>query len=99
AEKMKTILRHSWISNGRRESDAEHSWRLALMAMVLHPHLKPKPDLLRTMKMVIIHDLCEVYARDHWALAPALENKHGKEKRGLSKILRNLPPASRKEIM
>lgn len=68
------------------------------MAMVLHPHLKPKPDLLRTMKMVIIHDLCEVYAGDHWAFNPVPASKHTHEKRGLSKILRNLPPASRKEI-
>lgn len=97
-EKMKMILRHSWLSSGRRESDAEHSWRMALMAIVIHPYLRPKPDLLKTLKMIVIHDLCEVYAGDHWAFNPAKHNKHLTEKRGLKRVLRNLPSTTRKEI-
>lgn len=69
------------------------------MAMVLYPHLKSKPNLLKTLKMVAIHDLCEVYSGDHWAFNPVRHNKHLVEKKGLSRILRNLPPSSRKEIM
>ncbi|MDE2311723.1 MAG: HD domain-containing protein [Patescibacteria group bacterium] len=64
AEKLKSVLRHSWLSSGRRESTAEHTWRMALMAMLLHPYLKRKPDLFKTLKMVLVHDLVEVYAGD-----------------------------------
>lgn len=64
AEKLKSVLRHSWLSSGRRESTAEHTWRMALMAMVIHPHIKNKPDLFKTLKMVLVHDLVEVYAND-----------------------------------
>lgn len=64
AEKLKSVLRHSWLSSGRRESTAEHSWRMALMAIVLHPYIKNKPDLFKTLKMVLVHDLVEVYAGD-----------------------------------
>lgn len=64
AEKLKSVLRHSWLSSGRRESTAEHTWRMALMAMVLHPYLKKKPDLFKILKMVLVHDLVEVYAGD-----------------------------------
>ncbi len=44
-ERLKFELRHSWLSNGRRESVAEHAWQMALMAMVLHRHLEHQVDL------------------------------------------------------
>lgn len=40
AERLKTELRHSWLSGGRRESVAEHSWMMALMAFVIAPYLQ-----------------------------------------------------------
>ena len=40
AERLKCELRHSWLSNGRQESVAEHSWQMALMAMLMHRHLE-----------------------------------------------------------
>ncbi|MGM9951314.1 MAG: HD family hydrolase [Lysinibacillus sp.] len=63
-ERLKMELRHSWLSNGRQESVAEHTWRLALMAMAIEPHLLQKVDSERLLKMIIIHDLVEVYAKD-----------------------------------
>lgn len=42
AEKLKYELRHSWLSNGRRESVAEHTWRLSLMAMLIEPLRKAR---------------------------------------------------------
>ncbi len=39
-EKLKYELRHSWLSNGRQESVAEHTWRLSLMAMLIEPYLE-----------------------------------------------------------
>jgi putative hydrolase of HD superfamily len=64
AERLKFELRHSWTSQGRRESVAEHSYQMALMAMLLHPHLEHPVNLCRTLEMVLIHDLVEAEAGD-----------------------------------
>lgn len=64
AEKLKFELRHSWLSNGRQESVAEHTWRMSLMAILIEPLLDQKVDLARLLKMIIIHDLVEAEAGD-----------------------------------
>ena len=64
AEKLKFELRHSYTSSGRQESVAEHTWRMALMAILLEPYLDQKIDITRTLKMIIIHDLVEAEAGD-----------------------------------
>ncbi len=64
AERLKFELRHSWLSNGRQESVAEHTWRMSLMAVLIEPLLDQKVDLARLLKMVIIHDLVEAEAGD-----------------------------------
>lgn len=64
AEKLKFELRHSWLSNGRQESVAEHSWRMSLMAVLIEPLLDKKINLARLLKMIIIHDLVEAEAGD-----------------------------------
>lgn len=64
AEKLKFELRHSWLSNGRQESVAEHTWRMSLMAVLIEPLLDKKIDLARLLKMIIIHDLVEAEAGD-----------------------------------
>ncbi|SDL94884.1 HD domain-containing protein [Sediminibacillus halophilus] len=64
AEKLKYELRHSWLSNGRQESVAEHSWRVALMAVFLEPYLDKQVDTAKLLKMITIHDLVEAEATD-----------------------------------
>jgi putative hydrolase of HD superfamily len=64
AERLKTELRHSWLSSGRQESVAEHSWQMALMAMLVHRELEQPVDLGRTLKMILTHDLVEAEAGD-----------------------------------
>jgi putative hydrolases of HD superfamily len=64
AERLKTELRHSWLSSGRQESVAEHSWQMALMAMLVHRELELPVDLARTLKMILTHDLVEAEAGD-----------------------------------
>ncbi|SFG15314.1 HD domain-containing protein [Pontibacter chinhatensis] len=71
AEKLKYELRHSWLSNGRQESVAEHTWRMSLMVVLLEPYLDQEIDVARTLKMVIVHDLVEAEAGD----IPAFEVK------------------------
>jgi len=63
AEKLKCVTRHCDTTSGRRESVAEHSWRLALMAMLVEdafPHL----DMEKVVKMCLIHDLGESFTGD-----------------------------------
>lgn len=60
-EQLKKELRHSWLSDGRQESVAEHTWRMSLMAILLQEHLTQPIDMLKVMKMITIHDINEAY--------------------------------------
>ncbi len=64
-DKIKFIQRKSRLFNSdRRENDAEHSWHLAVMAIVLAQHSDKPIDLLKVLKMVLIHDIVEIDAGD-----------------------------------
>ncbi|MGX6448654.1 HD domain-containing protein [Patulibacter sp. S7RM1-6] len=64
-DRMKAVLRASPVAAvRRRENDAEHSWHLALMALVLAEHAAVPVDVGRTLELVVLHDLVEVYAGD-----------------------------------
>ena len=63
AEKLKCNTRHCYTSSGRHESVAEHSWRIALMAMLIGPEF-PEADMNRVIRMCLIHDLGEAFPGD-----------------------------------
>lgn len=64
-DKLKTVLRQSPLAAAdRRENDAEHSWHLALMVSVLAEHSDEPIDVGRTVELVVLHDLVEIYAGD-----------------------------------
>lgn len=64
-DKLKQVFRRSYITDGsRRENDTEHSWHLAVMVTLLSEYAAEPIDLLRTLKMVLIHDIVEVDAGD-----------------------------------
>ncbi|MFC3896731.1 HD family hydrolase [Lentzea rhizosphaerae] len=64
-DKLKTVLRASPLAAAdRRENDAEHSWHLALMVLVLAEHADEPIDVGHTIKLVVVHDLVEIYAGD-----------------------------------
>lgn len=64
-DKIKYIERRTKLFNSdRRENDAEHSWHLAVMAIVLTQHANSDMDLLKVLKMVLIHDIVEIDAGD-----------------------------------
>ncbi|WP_210493777.1 HD domain-containing protein [Patulibacter sp. SYSU D01012] len=64
-DRMKAVLRASPVASvARRENDAEHSWHLALMVLVLAQHAAEPVDVGRTLELVVVHDLVEVYAGD-----------------------------------
>jgi len=67
-EKLKTVLRRTQLlDRSRVENDAEHTWQLALMAMVLSEHSREPLDLLRVIRMLLIHDIVEIDAGDTFA--------------------------------
>ena len=100
AEGLKRELRHSWLSDGRRESVAEHTWRMSLMAIILHKEVDSNIDIGHTLKMIIVHDLGEVYVGDYQVYGKKVpENKHELEEKALSKLLQTLPTYSQEEIM
>ena len=63
AERLKDAVRHCYTSGGRRESVAEHSWRITLMAYLVSDEF-PEADLEKLMKMCLIHDLGEAFTGD-----------------------------------
>ena len=63
AEKLKCNTRHCYTSSGRHESVAEHSWRIALMAMLVAPEF-PEADMNKVIRMCLIHDLGEAFTGD-----------------------------------
>lgn len=64
-DKLKYILRRTKLLNSDRcENDAEHSWHLAMMTIVLAEHSNHEIDVLKVLKMVLIHDIVEIDAGD-----------------------------------
>lgn len=68
ADKEKFIGRQTYLSDGiRKENDAEHAWHMAVMALVLGEYSNDKIDLLKTISMILIHDIVEIDAGDTYA--------------------------------
>jgi 5'-deoxynucleotidase YfbR-like HD superfamily hydrolase len=64
-DRLKTVVRRTLLlDKSRAENDAEHSWEIATMALVLHAYAEPGTDLLRVLTMLLIHDLVEIDAGD-----------------------------------
>src|ERR1700753_1246165 len=87
-EKLKTILRRTTLlDRSRVENDAEHTWQLALMATVLSEHSREPVDLLRVLKMLLIHDIVEIDAGDTFASDPvAAASQNERELRAADRI-------------
>ncbi|TNC11333.1 HD domain-containing protein [Methylobacterium terricola] len=98
AEALKSTLRSGHAASGRPESTAEHSWRLCLMAMVLGGGVAGV-DVLKLLKMCLVHDLGEAVGGDIPANDPRSADKAAQERRDLLAITVPLPPARRDEIL
>ena len=101
-DKLKSIIRQTrLLDDSRYENDAEHSWHLAMMAIVLSEHANDKNiDLLKVIKMLLIHDIPEIDAGDTF-----LYDKDGRidsvenEKKGAERIFSILPSGMTKELI
>ena len=79
AERLKDATRHCYTSGGRHESVAEHSWRAALMALLMKDELErefPEADMDKVIKMILIHDLGECFTGD----IPSFDKSENHEK-------------------
>jgi putative hydrolase of HD superfamily len=94
-DKLKEVFRQTILTQSRRaENSAEHSWHFALMVVVLAEHSNHQPlDVLRILKMVLIHDLVEIDAGDTFAYDTKLmADQHEREARAADRIFGLLPP-------
>lgn len=92
-DKVKNIFRQTYLADGKRkENDAEHSWHLALMAVLLKEHMKEDVDTARVMVMVLLHDLVEIDAGDTYAYdEKGAQTKREREVRAADRIFGLLP--------
>jgi len=100
SERLKYELRHSWVSNGRQESVAEHCWQMALMAITTYQYLEKPINLEHVLKMIVLHDLIEAETGD----IPFFEEssrqtmKAEREQRAITHIRAMLPDSVGEDI-
>lgn len=100
-DRLKEIFRQTINTRSRRaENDAEHSWHLCLCAIVLAEHAnQPGLDVLRVLKMIIVHDLVEIDAGDTFAYdTAAMAGQHEREARAADRIFGLLPAGQAREF-
>lgn len=95
AEQLKCNTRHSYTSSGRLESVAEHSWRLALMAMLVGDEF-PELDMDKVIRMCLIHDMGEVVTGDIPAFEKTDEDRKI-ENQKVVQLLQTLPEPAQGE--
>jgi putative hydrolases of HD superfamily len=101
ADKLKAVLRQSTlIDASRKENSAEHSWHLALMALVLRDYSPPGTDLSRVTAMLLLHDLVEIDAGDLFAYAGSVAQARQEvaERAAADRIYALLPPEQAEEF-
>jgi putative hydrolases of HD superfamily len=91
ADHLKQVERQTLVHNGgRRENSAEHSWHLAMAALVLQSFAARKIDILKAVKMALLHDIVEIDAGDVLVYADQ-PNKKTDELKALNRIMALLP--------
>jgi len=92
ADRLKNVIRGNRISDGsRRENTAEHSWHLALFAMVLQEHAVGPVDVLRVVQMLLLHDLVEIECGDTPLFDPRRATQAEQERLAAKKLFGMLP--------
>jgi putative hydrolase of HD superfamily len=92
-DKLKTVLRRTPLTdNSRLENSAEHSWHIALVALVLAEHAPDGIDLSRVVRMLLVHDLVEIDAGDTFCYDPDAGGEADRERSAAERIFALLPP-------
>lgn len=92
-DRLKSVVRRTiLLDRSRRENSAEHSWHLALMALVLSEYASEPIDPLRVLQMVLVHDIVEIDAGDTYCYDEAAnEGKLEREERAAERLFALLP--------
>lgn len=93
-DKEKEIVRQTYLASAnRKETDAEHAWHAALMTILLGEYANENIDILKTVTMLLIHDLVEIDAGDTYAYNEAAkQSQRRRELAGADRIFSLLPP-------
>ena len=100
-DKIKHVFRKTLLMNGsRHENDAEHSWHLAVMAILLSEYSNANElDVLRVLKMVLVHDIVEIDAGDTFCYdEKGALDKREREERAADRIFNILPDDQAREV-
>ena len=99
-DKMTGVYRRTMLlSKERRENDAEHSWHIAVMALLFKEYCVEEPSVERAIKMLVVHDLVEIYAGDTFAYDDkGNEDKEAREAAAADKLFSQIPPEQGQEI-
>jgi len=101
ADRLKTVYRQTLLMDGSRyENDAEHSWHVCLMAALLHEHAgSTGVDLLRVLKMLLVHDIVEIDAGDTYCYdEEAHRDKAERERAAADRLFALLPEDQAGEV-
>ena len=99
-DKAKSVFRQSYVTDGsRKENDAEHMWHLAMFVLVLAEHAGEPIDVLKVLKMVLIHDIVEIDAGDAFVYDDAARlEKAALEAAAAERLYGMLPPDQGEEL-
>lgn len=97
-EKLKTVIRRTYVNGGkRRENSAEHSWQVALQAMLLAEYANHPVDVLKVIKMLLIHDVVEIIAGDTYIFSNSDPSKQREKEYAAAAELFGLLPEDQSE--
>lgn len=92
-DKEKFIGRQTYLSDGeRKENDAEHAWHMAVMTLLLSEYANEEIDVLKTMSMLLIHDIVEIDAGDTYAYDEEAKATQGERERKAAERIFGLLP-------
>ena len=99
-DKEKFIGRQTYLSDAKRkENDAEHAWHMAIMTLLLSEYANEKIDVLRTISMLLIHDLVEIDAGDTYAYdEEGKKTQAERERKAADRIYGLLPKEQGKKL-
>lgn len=99
-DKMKNIYRQTYVLHeNRKENDAEHSWHIAILAFLLSEYSNTQIDVLKTIKMALIHDIIEIDAGDTYCYdSKGYKTKSEREEKSARRVFGILPDDQRDEL-
>ncbi|CAE6947128.1 hypothetical protein ACOMICROBIO_GDFFDHBD_03404 [Vibrio sp. B1REV9] len=101
-DQLKSVLRRTRIksADGRLENSGEHSWHVALMAILMQEHANAPVDITRVMKMLLIHDVVEIDAGDTFVYdTAASKEQEEKEQKAAQRLFGMLPIEQGDELL